>query len=73
MGFYVIFELLDALGRLLGGSWALLGGSWALLGGSWVFLGQFRRGPRQYGGAGGRGFRGVTFGNVGGFGKLVFP
>ena len=33
----------------------------------------FRRGPRQYGGARGRGFRGVTCGNVGGFRKLVFP
>ena len=37
--------------------------------GFWV---HFRRGPRQVGGAWGRGFRGVTCGNVGGFHRTCF-
>ena len=37
--------------------------------GFWV---HFRRGPRQVGGARGRGFRGVTCGNVGGFHRTCF-
>ena len=33
-------DVLDALGTLLGHSWALLGHSWALLGHSWALLGR---------------------------------